>query len=229
MVNDPNAYPWRIAVKVGDVSGVLIDPYHVLTAGHVIDFSPSFIYNLITPAYNSGNSPYGYARAEKLYLLSNFAQGTATDIGIIKLDRPLGSLVGWCGVGYNNTDSYFTNNNFINPSYPNAGIFDGLQMYNWKGKFDATYPDFIYSFRQGVVGMSGSPAYTKLNSNYVTFGVLISSGIKFNRINASKFDAINKIIDGNTPDEFDMIPISTNIYQIRKPTGQYKFRNTKLF
>jgi hypothetical protein len=212
MINDPNAFPWRMAVNISGVTGILIDPYHVLTAGHIIDFSPNFINNLITPAYGQGNSPYGYARAEKLYLLSNYAQGTATDIGIIKLDRPIGALVGWSGVGYNNTDSYFTSNIFLNPNYPGADIYDGQLLYNWKGIFDAVYPDFVYSFRQGIVGMSGSPAFTKVNGNNVSYGILITSGIKFNRLTPLKYDGINKILNLNTPSDFDMIPLYTDVY-----------------
>ena len=212
IVNDANAYPWRVTVKIGDATGILIDPYHVLTAGHILDFSPGFINTIITPAYNQGNSPYGFARPEKLYLLSNFVQSSATDLGIIKLDRPLGALTGWCGLGYNNTDSYFTTNLFFNPSYPLSGVYNGELLYNWKGKFDACYADFLYSYRQGVTGMSGSGVYTKVNDNFVSYGILLASGIKINRITASKYDAVNQILNNNTKENFDAIPLLTNVY-----------------
>jgi hypothetical protein len=51
LVNDPNGYPWRMVVKIGSVTGILIDPYHILTAGHIIEFSPYFAYTVISPAY----------------------------------------------------------------------------------------------------------------------------------------------------------------------------------
>jgi hypothetical protein len=207
LVNDPNGYPWRIVVKIGGVTGVLIDPYHVLTAGHIIGFNPSFAYNLISPGFGIGDSPYGYARAEKLYLLSDYLSGNPTDYGIIKLDRPIGALTGWSGYGYDNTDNFFTANIFMNPSYPGAGNFDGQKLYNWKGIFDYVYTDFVFSTRQGIAGMSGSPVFTKVNGTNVTYGVLIYSGIKFNRITAPKYDAINKVLDLNTPAAFDMIPM----------------------
>ena len=212
LVNDPNAFPWRIVVKIGGVTGILIDPYHILTAGHIIDFSPSFTYNIVSPGYALGDSPYGICRAELLYRLSDYLPGTPTDIGIIKLDRPIGALTGWSGYGYNNTDTYFQTNIFFNPSYPSSGLYDGEMLYNWKGAFDIVLPDYIYSFRQGISGMSGSPMFTKVGASNVSYGILISTGIRFNRLTPKKFDGINKIIEKNTPSEFDMIPLLTDVY-----------------
>ncbi len=121
-------------------------------------------------------------------------------------------MTGWCGYGYNNTDNYFQTNIFFNPSYPGSGLYDGELLYNWKGVFDAVLPDYIYSFRQGISGMSGSPMFTKVGLSNVSYGILISSGIRFNRITPNKFDGINKIIEKNTPSEFDMIPLFTDVY-----------------
>jgi hypothetical protein len=215
IVNDPSSYPWRIVVQIGGgVTGVLIDPYHILTAGHVVDFSPYFVNNTsIVPAYALSDSPFGYCKPELLYKLSDFLMGSSTDIAIIKLDRPIGALVGWAGYGYNNDNNFFlTNNQFLNPSYPSAGLFDASLLYNWKGIFDFALTDYIYSFRQGISGMSGSPAYTKVGTSNVTYGILLTSGIKFNRITPQKFDGINKIIQRNTPSEFDMIPLYTEVF-----------------
>ncbi len=212
IVNDPNAFPWRIVVKIGGVTGLLIDPYHILTAGHIIDFSPNFTYNIISPAYGLGDSPYGICRAELLYKLSNYSSGSSTDIGIIKLDRPIGALTGWCGYGYNNTNSYFQTNIFNNPSYPGAGLFDGELLYNWKGTFDAVLTDYIYSFRQGISGMSGSPVIGNTGNDKVSYGILTTSGIKFNRITSQKYDGINKIVEKNTPSVLHLVPLYTKVY-----------------
>lgn len=215
LVNDPNSYPWRIVVQIGGgVTGILIDPYHILTAGHVVDFSAYFVNNTsIVPAYALGDSPYGHSMPELLYKLSDYSAGTATDIAIIKLERPIGALTGWAGYGYNNNNNFFrVNNQFLNPSYPSSGVFDGSLMYNWKGVLDTSFAEYLYSYRQGISGMSGSPVYSKVNGSNVTYGILISSGIKFNRITSVKYDGINKIIDRNTPAEFDMIPLYTNVF-----------------
>lgn len=208
LVNDPNAFPWRTSVKIGDCSGILIDPYHVLTAGHVVSFSQGFGNTRIVSAYSNGNSPYSYAYPQYVYLLSDYSVTTASDIAIIKLDRPIGALTGWFGIGFNNDSAFFKNGNFFNPSYPSISPFDGENMYNWKGNFSSTATEYLYSSRDGFVGMSGSGAY-KNNSVY---GILIASGIKFNRITANKFDAINKILSENLPASFDAVPINTEVF-----------------
>ena len=212
IVNDPSAAPWRFSVKVGDCSGVLIDPYHVLTAGHVVDLSQGFGATKIIPAYNNSEMPYGNAYPTEVYLPATFAVGTAADYAIIKLDRPLGTLTGWVGYGYNEDDAFFRTNKFLNPSYPSAAPFEGKYLFNSKTIIDYVAADFLTAYRTGISGMSGSPAYNLFSSNYISYGILITTGVKFNRITKQKFDAINKIINDNTPALFDAIPLNTKCY-----------------
>jgi hypothetical protein len=213
IVNDPNAYPWRMTVKFGNTTGLLIDPYHVLTAGHAVSLNQGFGNTKIMPAYSQGDSPFGFAYPEYVYVLSNYSITTQTDIAIIKLDRPIGALTGWSGYGYNNDQNfYLSQNNFYNTSYPSAGLYNGEQLYNWKGKLEYITTEYAYSFRTGIVGMSGSGLFTFLNNSPVTYGILLSTGIKFNKINANKYDGITKILTNNTPAAFDLIPMVTNVY-----------------
>ena len=212
LVNDPNAYPWRMTVKFNGVTGVLIDPYHVLTAGHCVSQNQSFGSVKIYPAYALQDAPYGFALPEYVYLLSNYQITTATDMAVIKLDRPLGGLTGWYGYGYNNSSSFFTGNKFFNPSYPSSGLYDGELMYNSKGQFDYVTSDYLYSFRTGIPGMSGSSAISFANGSPVSYGILVSSGIKFNKLNAGRYDAITKILTNNTPADFDLVPLNTGVY-----------------
>ena len=212
IVNDPSAYPWRMTVNINGTTGILIDPYHVLTAGHVISFTPDFGNIKIIPAYSYAGNPYQYAYPVKVYLRSDFSVCTGTDIGIIQLDRPLGSLVGWAGVGYTKDTSFYRSRYFYNPSYPSAAPFNGQYMYNWKGIFDANYPDYIYSFRNGYSGMSGSSAMTIVNGNYVSYGILISSGVKFNLLTAAKYDAINSVLNNDIPTSVNLVPVYTGFY-----------------
>ncbi|MDD5361121.1 MAG: trypsin-like serine protease [Ignavibacteria bacterium] len=213
IVNDPNAYPWRITVKFGNTTGLLIDPYHVLTAGHAVSLNQGFGNTKIMPAYSQGDSPFGYAYPEYVYILTNYSVTTQSDIAIIKLDRPIGALTGWSGYGYNNNQDFFlSQNNFYNTSYPSAGLYDGELLYNWKGKLEYITTEYAYSFRTGIVGMSGSGLFTFQNNIPITYGILLSSGIKFNKINANKYDGITKIITNNTPAGFDLIPMVTSVY-----------------
>lgn len=212
IVNDANAYPFRTTVRIGGTTGILIDPYHVLTAGHVISFSSYFGTIKVEPGYSNGNEPYNYAYPEKVYLLSNYSVSTNTDIGIIKLDRPLGVITGWNGIGYNNDNTFFTNNNFSNPSYPSSSVYNGEEMYNWTGSFNYVVSDALYSFRTGITGMSGSGAITKVNGNNIVYAFITSGGIKFNRITPYLFDAVNSVINVNTPSTVNVLPLKTDVF-----------------
>lgn len=211
IVIDPNAYPWRTSIKFNNVSGVLIDPYHVLTAGHAIEFHPYFKTIRFKPGFESNFDPYDYAFAEYFYLLSNYSVGSPYDYAIVKLDRPIGALCGWNGFGYNNDNSFFQNNIFFNPSYPSLSPFTGEYLFNWKGAFNSTGTEYLISARTGYGGMSGSPAFTRINDNNIVYGIITNYGIKFNRITANKFDAINAIINLNTPAQFDLIPLHFDV------------------
>ncbi|MFA5404903.1 MAG: trypsin-like serine protease [Ignavibacteria bacterium] len=211
IVNDPNASPWRTIIKFNDVTGILIDPYHVLTAGHAIEFHPYFKTVPFIAGYEGADYPFKYAFAENFYLLSNYSPGTSTDIAIVKLDRPIGALSGWNGFGYNNDNSYFLNRTFYNPSYPSVTPFSGEYLFNWKGSFNSIGTEYFFSTRVGYGGMSGSPAYTNINNDNIVYGIITNLGIKFNRITANKLDAINKVIDINTPAQFDLIPLNISV------------------
>lgn len=220
LINDPSAYPWRTTVKIGGATGVMIDPYHVLTAGHIITFSQSFGDIKIIPSYAQGDSPYGFAYPVCVYLLTDYTSTGPKDFGIIKLDRPLGSITGWNGCGYNNSNEFFnTSNIFYNPSYPCTGLYNGEYLYNWKGVFNTVNTDYMISTRTGVSGMSGSCAFTKVNNENVVYGLVIASGIKFNRITAQKFDAANAVLNNNLPSDFDIIPFYIKSYPEIIKTG----------
>ncbi len=211
IINDPNAYPWRTTIKFNDVTGVLIDPFHVLTAGHAIEFHPYFRTVPFIPGYEAGDFPYQYAYAEYFYLLSDYAPGTSRDYAIVKLDRPIGVLSGWNGFGYNNDNAFFLNNTFYNTSYPSVSPYSGAYLYNWKGTFNSVGTEYLLSTRVGYGGMSGSPTFSIINNENVVFGIITNLGVKFNRITGNKFDAINAVIDHNTPSQFDLIPLYVNV------------------
>lgn len=213
IINDPSAYPWRTTVKIGGATGILIDPYHVLTAGHIISFSPSFGTTKIIPAYAQGDSPYGFAFPVSVYLLSDYSSTGPKDFGIIKLDRPLGTIAGWKGYGYNNADEFFTSSNiFFNPNYPCTGLYNGEYLYNWKGFFNSAYPEYLISSRTGISGMSGSCAFTKVNGENIVYGLVVASGIKFNRLTSQKYDAINAVVNYNLPAVPDLVPFYLKSY-----------------
>jgi hypothetical protein len=213
-VNDASSVPWRMTVMwENGCSAVLIDPYHILFPGHLLPQGwQGYRTRKVYPACDQGNFPYDYAQLEASYMASNWAQCTGTDYEIVKLDRPIGALIGWYGFGYNE-DNFFVNNKFWSLTYPMASPYPGNVMYSSKHKMDYALTDFLYSFRSAINGMSGGNLFNFIsNGTPVTYGILACSGIKYIRITLAKYYYIKQILDYNTPSSFDLIPLYTNIY-----------------
>jgi hypothetical protein len=230
IINDPNAYPWRTAVKFNDVSGVIIDPYHVLIAHHTVDTGHYFQSVPFFTGYEDytqplADQPYRYAYAEYFYWpYDNYKAGGSQDYAIVKLDRPIGVLSGWNGYGYDNLNSNLESFEFYNPSYPSVSPFYGYgsYLYNWKGNFSCIADSFLYSEgRIAYGGMSGSGAFASGPEEFIVYGILLAytnspcnygvNAVKYNRITAPKFDQISRIIDENTPDMFDLMPMKVSV------------------
>jgi V8-like Glu-specific endopeptidase len=149
-VANPEDYPYRRSVKmffrqggIGYVcSGTLIDPLHVITAGHCVHEGSGGSWSsnvVIAPAYENGSRPFGDAAAAQLHSWTGWTVSGDwdDDIGIIDLDRPVGALTGWHGYGYSNDCSYFTSVTWHHDGYPAASPYNGQYMYTQSGDFDA--------------------------------------------------------------------------------------------
>ena len=144
-------------------SGTLVDPKHVLTAGHCIfshklpsGLDPWPISIEVVPAYENNNKPYGDSLASDWFVFPEWQNIVIPvpnpipdlpdfnyDIAIIELVRPIGALTGWYRIAYNNDDSFFTNNTFDNPGFPGEGNYDSQFLHTWSGQFDcATFDGF---------------------------------------------------------------------------------------
>jgi len=228
LVDDPEAYPWRVNAKlylrfgssyyVG--SGVLIDPYHVLTAGHcVYDYSDGYGWAdeiVVVPAYENGDRPFGDASAAQLHSWTGWTDSGSYshDMGVIDLDRPIGSITGWHGYGYNNSGSFFTGNTFHNPGYPAASPYNGQYMYYWYGDFDLAFTYYLTFFKEAYGGQSGSGAYNIDGDNRYVYAVLSNgSGFLTNdtRITEAKHGHITGFIDEDVPSAFDLLALDVNI------------------
>jgi V8-like Glu-specific endopeptidase len=180
------SYPARTAVKLfmtfpngGNYvgSGTMIQSRFVLTAGHCVhDKNLGGWARSITvvPAYNYGNRPYGTAWGTQFYAWSFWINNKDFnwDMGMIKLDRSIGSLTGWMGYGYNTNNSFFSGKTFYNHSYPAASPYNGQQMFYQRGTFDGITNRVVYYNRNSFGGQSGSGMY---DGNNVVYAALSHS------------------------------------------------------
>jgi len=205
-------------------SGVLIDPYHVMTAGHCVydrDLGGYAESIKVIPAYDDDRSdqePFGSASWNGCRLIwtgwvSN--RQFKHDIAIIRLDRPIGALTSWFGYGYNTSCSFYKDTNFYSGSYPIEG-HTGNDMYWRSGKFNYCPNSREMRFwRRAYGGESGSGYYYKKSGNRYVHGVM-SHGTwtvwhgdvaDVVRLNESKFDAVKSFLRSARPSSADLVPI----------------------
>jgi V8-like Glu-specific endopeptidase len=229
-ITNPAPYPWSANVKlfftqggsyyVG--SGVLIDPLHVLTAGHCVHSGPGGAWSsdmIVVPAYQNLSAPYGTARSVNLTTWVGWSDYADFDydMGLIELDRPIGALTGWHGYGYSTDSAFYTtaSRTWYNPGYPAESPFDGEYMYWWYGYFDSctAYQGRFESYSYG--GQSGSGAYYVAGGDRYVHLVLSNGGGTWTRdvrITSTRFTSIQtNWIGGNTPSTYDLIPLDVRI------------------
>lgn len=188
-------------------SGVLVDPKHLLTAGHCI-FShelPSGVDQWpisieVVPAYDNANRPYGDSLASDWFVFPEWQNKDFTipgpipdqpdynwDIGIIELARPVGALTGWYRIGYNPKDSFFKTNNFDNPGYPSDPDYNynGEHLYNWSGNFDCVTDNNLYqdADSRSIGGHSGGGILFSTEDITKVYGVLSGPYIEVTDLN----------------------------------------------
>jgi len=211
-------FPWSTSCKVFmtigtksyQASATMIDMKHVITAGHVVNGgknSPWATNVRVFPAWNGSSNAFGGANGINLYSWSGWTNSSDFnhDLGLIRLDRPVGCLTGNFGYGYNNSNSFFTSKTFNMAGYPASGYTGAPNaMYYGYGKYDSvsTYrlnASTNWSYRPG--GMSGSGSYVLNGSNRTVYAVMSTAtassqwghpnrNIGHTRINSAKFTYI---------------------------------------
>jgi V8-like Glu-specific endopeptidase len=173
-------------------SGVMIDRFHVLTAGHVVYAyaEGGFASQIrVIPELSGNSAPFGvaYMTYERTYTpFMNYSRThpgrTASgdyDIALITLDRTIGDRTGWMGFSYDNNNADFAPGAILNTAgYPATGGYDGRHMEFSYGPIAGLSPDGLaITYRQSAItsygGQSGSPVwrYTPANGASVVYGV----------------------------------------------------------
>ncbi|GMU21073.1 MAG: hypothetical protein AMXMBFR13_11670 [Phycisphaerae bacterium] len=162
-------------------SGVLIDPKHVLTAGHNIYrrffdhtsenrrfYIRDWGYDLeVVPGGKKSSRPYGTATMLYWFTYKGYTDNynLDKDVAVIELDRHVGALTDWYGYGTTTNCGEFTGVQFGNVSYPQPRPYRG-DMHETSGTFDSCQTSWYNSanwWGQQVIansephgGMSGS-------------------------------------------------------------------------
>ncbi len=186
-VLDPSLgiYPQHVKIKmkflnaIGEehwytCSGTMVDPMHVLTAGHCVyvdadsagiaidDFA---VYVEVMPGYEAGEGPVGKAVGVQIHSWSGWTDSWDYDwdLALIDLERPVGAITGWRTLGYSNAWSWFEGGSWARYSYPGKdhygnAVYDGEYMYQHWGTFDFDEDLQIGYDRDMYKGTSGSGA-----------------------------------------------------------------------
>jgi V8-like Glu-specific endopeptidase len=245
---DSEDWPYRPNCKIkmtfpGDSrtwggSAVLIDPKHVLTAGHCVydaDLGGWADWLEVTPAYDedrSDPSPYGTAEWSGGYVIGARWVSTADpdqDYALLRLDRPIGALTGWFGYGSSTSCSSFEDNTFWARSYPIDGSYSGSDMHSRSGSFD--YCPNSYQTRfwlLGYGGESGSGYYRIIDDSRYVFGVLSHGSwtvwhgdvTDVVRLTSARCDAFQDFMSDARTASADLMPMGVEVSDSTPARGQ---------
>jgi hypothetical protein len=139
----------------------------------------------------------------------------------------VGGITGWLGYGFNTNNSVFTNNTFYNYCYPGESPYNGQKMYLRSGNFDWVYPDLVYFPGKGYGGTSGSCSFFNngsygrtvysIHSHTETIGNNQRAGQV--RLNEWKFNQIKNLVDNNTPNGNDLVPLRVRVTDSKVVAG----------
>jgi V8-like Glu-specific endopeptidase len=156
-------------------SGALVDPSVVLTSAHCVhdgNFNWYSRFNII-PAYNQrdrssiiNEKPFGstYATVATAWGYSFVPFNMGSDIAMLRLNRPVGTLTGWLGYGTGTYCDILTDNDYTTAGYPGHDtrsdhclVYDGSQMVTAHGTFDYCSNGMAYTYSHITCGgQSGS-------------------------------------------------------------------------
>ncbi len=231
-VTDPasGTYPRRVKIfmtfrdtngvahsRVG--SGTLIDPLHVLTAGHVVfaqEIGAAAVHDwaeqlTVVPGYENGSSPFGTADAVLLHSWQGWTDSGdfSHDVGLVTLDRPIGALTGWWGYGYGGC-GWFEEGSWHHAGWPAENPYDGELMYENYGLFDTcSSSSHKASFTSPSFGGHSGSGAEREGAVYAVISTSDrTSSTTDCMVTSAKFNDIGLWLDQDSPSSFDLIPLA---------------------
>lgn len=216
-------------------SGAMISKFHVLTAGHSLydnnastSISGYADWIFVHAGRKTKDSmPWGEAKGVNWYVPSQWQNGGANaykyDLGVVALDRNLGTHTGWYGVGYLG-DWFFKGKGTIDMlHYPGEDGHDGKTQYYSSGtvaKYDADTFSYNHDELYTAKGSSGAPVMVSgvTVNGQVWKNVIIGVHVRGNhvvnsatRIDKDWYDYIQDTMKRNTAptDKADLVDYDT--------------------
>ena len=196
--------------------GTLINPHYMLISDNeylsAVN-SPDAIYTATIDVLKELGK-YGKTWATDIYLLSDDPSDTSYDLAILRLDDPIGAVIGWMGYAYAD-NSYFQGKELTLTQLENTNG-DGFYLQKYSAIADEIHHDaLLYTPLKNLT--NGSPVYNSENSilgvltsyRYIRIGDVTTEYNAAQRLNANKFSAINSIISSGTPNMPDIMPLNT--------------------
>lgn len=174
-------------------SGCLIDEDTVLTSAHCLyDLERGWAKEVtVYPGQTELKTPYGSAVASRLIVPNNWTSNeeTSDDIGIIKLEKPIGYKTGTLSL----SKSLSTSTQISISGYPSdvQTVTRSHNMWTISGSIKSLTQDFIYYDLDSTGGQSGSPIYNQSNQVVGVHGYGSDTGNFGVRINDEKYSTIS--------------------------------------
>ncbi len=215
-VDDPGQWPARATVNVGECSGTMIDARHVLTAAHCFHDPDFGWFGIEHGTATPGTLAYGTANIEKVTTFEGWTvHGLWNwDMAIVTLDRPIGALTGWYGYGEASCHA-LTHGDYESYSFPAFGPLAGSMVYT---SGDADWCPTAHRVQVNITGyggMSGSSLADK--DDHIARAVASTvypiwpEGIRYVRINGTRFDVLREVIYEERPDVPDLTPVGLHV------------------
>ena len=212
----------------GACSGTLIGPSHVITAGHCVythdpdadgvEREPWAVQVKVAPGWNDGvNGPAGDAFATNIHTWTGWTddEDWDHDIAVLTLNRAVGAIVGWRGVGASSSWSFFDSSTWETFTYPGNDYWEEQDltarfMYYQGGDYDYDYAPTYGMDRPGFRGTSGGGAI-KNNAVWAIRSHMIAYVNDVDTydvaITSSKLNSISTWLTSDFPAVSDLVPL----------------------